>query len=340
MDIYPTGARALQPDWPDARFNVSGMFAFDDLVLDFIDLVRRTLDCRVPIVSLHGAPAVPWNAGRLVRDPFDLRQFPARLEALAAMGLGCHLTFTNHLLAASDLQDPAGNFLLDCIARRPALNAVIVNSELLSQYIASRHPNLAQVASITKVVAEKGRGNVAYYKELGQRFWRYVVHPDDVHDRRVLDQLDREKAEIIINECCNRQCALRTRHYDLVAQAQKSRGRAASPPICLQPPDPPELASDTTRTCELAHSEMKAIYDMGFRNFKLQGRAANFFIVAYDLAYYMLEPNFAAPNTYRRVLGNPNFLRLAGSAPLPPPPAPMPQAAPMPQVAFFLPVWK
>jgi hypothetical protein len=331
VDTYPTGAQALQRDWPDAQFNVSGMFAFDDLLLQFIDLVRRTLNCRLPIVSLHGAPAVPWNAGRLVRHPFDLQQLPATLDKLAALGLGCHLTFTNHLLTASDLQDPAGNFLLDCLARRPDLNTVIINSELLSQHIARRYPNLRQVASITKVVVEKGRGNVAYYQQLGRRFYRYVVHPDDVHDPRLLDQLDREQAEIIINECCNRQCALRSRHYDLVAQAQKSPASPARPPICLQPPDAPELASDTTRTCELAHSEMKALYDMGFRNFKLQGRAASFYVVAFDLVHFLLEPDFAAPAIYRRVLKTPAFLRPAGSAPVhSPPPA-------KPQITFQLP---
>lgn len=322
MDTYPTGDQALHRDWPDARFNVSGMFAFDDLILQFIDLVRRTLECRLPIVSLHGAPAVPWNAGRLVRHPFDLQQLPATLDKLAARGLGCHLTFTNHLLTASDLQDPAGNFLLDCIARRPDLNTVIINSDLLSQHIARRYPNLRQVASITKVVTENGRGNVAYYRELGQRFYRYVVHPDDVHDPRLLDQLDRDQAEIIINECCNRHCALRARHYNLVAQAQKAPGHAAQPPICLQPPDPPERVSDTTRTCELAHSELKAIYDLGFRNLKLQGRAASFFILAYDLCYFMLEPDSAAPAIYRRVLKDPRFLRPAASIPRPAPAKP------------------
>lgn len=316
MHTYPIGPRALHRDWPDARFNVSGLFIYDDLILNLIRLVQDTLNCRLPIASLHGSPPVPWNAGRIMPPRVPNPQQPSP-DVLASMNLGCQLTFTNHLLTERDLQDPAGNALLDILARRPDLNGVIVNSDLLSRHIARRHPNLPQIASITKVAIENGRGNAAYYKELGQRFHRYVVHPDDVHNPRLLEQLDRAKAEILINETCVRDCALRARHYDLIAQAQKSPAATSYKGECLQPADPPAAVSDTQRDCALAHSEMKALYDMGFRNFKLQGRAAQFFfILAYDIAYYMLEPDFAAPSTCRWLLKNPNFLRGAdGSMP-------------------------
>ena len=96
---------------------------------------------------------------------FDPASAAARLDNLNSRGLSCFPTFTNHLLESGDLGDPACNLLLDTIALRPHLNAVIVNSELLSRYIAGRHPGLRQIASVTKVVAEGGRGNAALYNE-------------------------------------------------------------------------------------------------------------------------------------------------------------------------------
>jgi hypothetical protein len=52
------------------------------------------------------------------------------------------------------------------------------------------------------------------------------------------------------------------------------------------------------RSCALSRSEMKAVYDMGFRHFKLQGRAARLAAFCYDLARYTLEPDFAQPFAY------------------------------------------
>ena len=48
------------------------------------------------------------------------------------------------------------------------------------------------------------------------------------------------------------------------------------------------------RNCNITPNELKSLYDMGFRNFKIQGRADNTFVFAYDRRY-TLEPDCAAP---------------------------------------------
>jgi hypothetical protein len=321
-DALPWGGAARHPDWPDARFNVSGMFCFDRGILDFLKLARQVFDCRVGIEAVHGAPFVLWNGGRY--DPtvtFDPASLPARLEGLYAQGIGCFLTFTNQLLEPADLGDRACNFLLDSIALRPDLNGVIVSSDLLSNYIARRHPSLRQIASVTKVVAEGGRGNAAYYNELGKRFFRYVVHLDDYRDRRLLDGLDRTKAEIIVNENCSRDCGRRAEHYELTARIHRrlAGGRAAP---AGAPRDPERIGAEQeltrfmaecparwldrqlperSRSCNLTRRELKALYDMGFRHFKIQGRDNVPYCFVYDLARYTLEPGCAAPLVYHKL---------------------------------------
>jgi hypothetical protein len=321
-DGFPLGSAALHPDWPDARFNVSGMFAWDPGIVYFLRLTELRLGCRVGIEAVHGAPFVLWNGGRLNKSlEFDPAGLSARLESLYAQGVGCFLTFTNQLLDAGDLDDAQCNFLLDSIALRPELNGVIVGSDLLSESIARRHPGLRQIASVTKVVAERGRGKAAYYKELGKRFYRYVVHLDDYQDRRLLDQLDRTKAEIILNENCLRDCPRRARHYELTArmhklfvhrQAVATGGsgdallRRAEQELqqflaeCpMQRPD--RRAEERGRTCNVTRNELKSLYHMGFRHFKIQGRDNIPFCFAYDLTRYTLEPGFAAPYIYKQL---------------------------------------
>jgi hypothetical protein len=303
----PTGLTALHPDWPEGRFTVSGLFAFDPLLVNYLHIVEKQFGVRPPVDFVHGAPAVIWNAGRVSANALDAARFRVVLENLYARNVGVFLTFTNHLLDQGDLGDGACNFLLDVVAKRPDLSGVIVSSDLLAGYIARRHPALRQVASITKVSVEGKRGDVGYYEDLGKRFWRYIVHPDDVHDPRVLERLDRGKAEIIVNEHCRRECPMRPEHYERIAAAQRAGPRGPLPPgkvpiplcdTCLLVESGAGDAGGHQRSCALSTSELKAIYGMGFRHFKLQGRAAKLAAFCYDLARYTLEPDFAQPFAY------------------------------------------
>ena len=320
-DGFPLGIAALHPGWPEGRFNVSGMFSFDQIVLFFLKVVQLGFGCRAGIETIHGAPCVLWNGGRFTGQEFNAVDLAARLDCLYPWGVGCFPTFSNHLLEAGDLADANGNFLLDALARRPDLNGVIVNSELLSKYIAARYPSLRQVASVTKVTAEGGQGKAAYYNELGKRFYRYVVHMDDCQDPRLLDQLDRTKAEIILNEDCLRGCSMRAHHNEVVARLHKSLGDrhwavagASGETLLLRRRAEEELRQFLTacpvqllnrqmierqRNCNLTPNEVQTLYNMGFRHFKLQGRADNTFVFAYDLVRYTLEPDCAAPLVYK-----------------------------------------
>ena len=323
-DKFPVGNAALHPDWPEGRFNVGAMFVFEGVVLLFVDVVQKWFGCRVAVENIHGAPTVLWNGGRFTPLRYDRARFSANLENLYNRGIGCFLTFTNQLLEAGDLNDADSNCLLDIVAQRPDLNGVIVNSDLLSNYIAGRYPSLRQVASVTKVVAEGGRGKVSYYNDLGKRFYRYVLHWDDCRDVRLLDQLDRTKAEIIVNERCVRGCTLRARHYEVIAQMHRHSGsrhvavttghddalvkrRAAEQELAeflaLCPAEPmSRQIGKQQRNCTLTRNELKSLYGLGFRHFKIQGRSDNSLSFLYDLAHFTLEPACAAQLVYKAIL--------------------------------------
>lgn len=300
----PLGAGAGHPDWPQALFNVSGLFGHDPLLLRFVAIVEQKFEFRVPLETLHGAPGMRWNAGRPSRARFDLQTFQNCLQSLYARNIGVCPTFTNHLIDDNDLADPVGNQILEIVSQRPDLNGVIVTSDLLSGYIARKYPDLRQIASTTKVTFEQGAGRVEYYRELGQRFSRYVIHLDDGRNYGLLDQLDREKTEIIVNENCAEGCPNRAWHYDAYGRWQKAAGTPEQHvigeelkhiiSIC---PSPLHLdrPQQRTRSCNLTRGEMKKLYDMGFRHFKLQGRADDPYTIAYDLCRFTLDPDFAAP---------------------------------------------
>jgi collagenase-like PrtC family protease len=158
---------------------------------------------------------------------------------------------------------------------------------------------------------------------------------DDCQDPRLLDQLDRTKAEIIVNENCLRDCPRRARHYELTARVHQSlgdrQGVAAGGPgntllerqIAEQELE--QFMADCTarylnrqvnkqaRNCNLTPNELKSLYDMGFRYFKIQGRDNIPYCFAYDLTRYTLEPGVAAPLVYKMLCAV--ILRSLGTAP-------------------------
>lgn len=323
-EALPQTAGALHPDWPEARFNLSGMFTQHGLILELIKIMEQAFECHLPIASVHGAPGVLWNAGRPIEKSFNPATFQSVLDAFYARNIGYFPTFTNHHLDAADLRNPLCNYLLDCIAKRPELNGVIVSSDLLSRYIADKYPALPQVVSIIRVTLDRGQGRADYYRKLGERFHRYVVHPDDCRNPELLDQLDRDKAEIILNENCAIHCPSRPRHYDVYARWQKAIS-GGQPAITLNSFTPAserqmlewemrqimdqcgspmdlECLIRRKRNCNLTDAETRIVYDLGFRHFKLQGRSDFPHFYAYDLTRYLLEPHLVAPVVYKTLL--------------------------------------
>jgi collagenase-like PrtC family protease len=159
---------------------------------------------------------------------------------------------------------------------------------------------------------------------LGKRFYRYVVHAEDCQDAKLLDQLDRTKAEILVNETCLRGCPRRDRHFELIARLHKdlrdNQFVVAGGPgdtllkrrltlqeleqfaaACQAMPYDRQIGK-RQRNCNLTSNELKSVYDMGFRHFKIQGRNDHPLVFAYDLTRYTLEPGCAAPLVYKVLL--------------------------------------
>ena len=297
-DIF-RGKAALHPLWPDVRWNVSGLCIHERILLNAFLVMAYRYECPLPIESIHGAPAVPWNSGRLNRTPPRLGPFTKIADLLTRERIGTYLTFSNHQLEREHLDDPTCNQMLEIIDNGSGLNGVILASDLLYDYIRDRHPGLKVTASIVKVTMEDGRGNADYYHALTSRFDSVMLHPDDGVDLDLLAQLDRDKTEILVNENCAANCTVRKQHYELMAN-QQLRGRpedarATREHETTRCPMPSMHLDGHRRSCNLSEEELKAIHDMGFRRFKLQGRADTEQSFAYDILRYMLDPTRVCP---------------------------------------------
>ncbi len=311
----PRGQAALHPLWPDARWNISGLFVHDTTLLAFLTLLKDRYDCTPCIDGVHGAPNVLWNSGRpnKVDVPKD-ENIQGMVDFYNTRNIGVYFTFSNHLLHAAALDDPVCNHMLKFLNNGRGLNGVILASDILYDHVRSRFPDLKLTASIVKVAVEGGQGKRDYYASQCQRFDSVMLHPDDAFRLDLLDDLDREKMEIIVNENCVRHCAIRPLHYEMMVRQYHERVQARAEGrvfdedaaqkelhddkgnVCLLP----ALRLDGhNRSCNLAEDELEPIYELGYRRFKLQGRGDAFAAFIFDLTRFLLEPRLLHPVVYK-----------------------------------------
>ncbi len=276
-----SSATCLHPLWPQALWDVSGAFARDALLLQFHDHCRRHLGFS-PYDCVHGSPLFSWNSGRVRAD---LQRSKAELDRACAAyvqrGISVDLTFTNVLLTEKDMSNPAGNSLLQYFSEnnRGMHHAVIIGSEALYEHVRKNYPTLRTVSSILRITCDGGRGKADAYRALAERYDKVMVHPDDVMNFALLEQLEnKDQYELIINEYCMRNCPLRPFHYRTLSQQaldylghddrdfQRALSRNGCRHYCGMLGDP------KVDVVALSTPEIQRLYDMGFRRFKLQGR--------------------------------------------------------------------
>ncbi len=60
----PHGQDILNPEWPDAKWDVGGLFVHDDNIFQLLDNIKQRYDCVLPITSVFGCYNVRWQGGR------------------------------------------------------------------------------------------------------------------------------------------------------------------------------------------------------------------------------------------------------------------------------------
>ncbi len=333
-DSLPSGKDILNPICPEAKWDVSGLFVFDNFFHSLIQTGRKIFDCDLPIESIHGCYPLMWNNGR--STPVAAESWGDRkkhgpepvLESwqICPFPVGCYLTFSNHLVKEEHLEDPSSNWLLDLLVKHNSNhnNGVIVASDILSNYIRQKYPELKQKASIVKSAVETPkveRRTFDYYNELSERYDRIMLHPDDGFNipllKKIADSGKMEQYEIIVNENCVKDCSVRKSCYQSIGKDAITGWHGQFHFVDSYPehdaeddnPDPkcgrmnyfhsdPKYRT-AKRSGNFTLKELEEIYDMGFRHFKLQGRDDQWTFMRYDFIRYVLESDQIGPRWFK-----------------------------------------
>lgn len=294
-------ASILHPDWPEARWHISGLYNYRTFLRIFTN--QMNAHKLLPAVgAFHGCPDLPWNGGHLNANVpnVDSAKF---FTALNKNNMGVFLTFTNLALEKQHLSHPEANLILEQLDEACGLNGVIVVSDLLSDYIRNKKPGLKQICSYEKGLFENPEGAVDWYKKMQERFDRVIVFPDHAFNLELLDQLDRDRTEILVNDECVYRCPTRRRHLTAISRFNIQRSPklleelkeikqnhcAGEFAIISEKKNPAHV-----RPCFLRYQELKTIYDMGFRNFRICGRRKSIFGLAWNVTHFVYNPGLAS----------------------------------------------
>ncbi len=309
----PCGNDILNPEWPEAMWDVGTLFLYDNEIINFFDVIQKKYECSLPIESVFGCYNVMWSGGRnagSAGSPWNHIGWTPEilLKAHNEREIGTTFTFSNSLLKEKNLTDPSSNYLLNLLAKQNyKKNAVTVTCDVLSDYIRKKYPDLKQKASIVKSSIEMPKKRTfEYYDNLFEKYDLVYLHPDDNFNLKLLKKIAEsgkvDRYILLINENCARNCTIRNNHYDEISRVFVDGWHGmfnfTNVDQIHDPSHPNSICEKHTKpkmkSCTLSKAEFKEIYDLGFRSFKLQGRGDGWGTMLNNFSLWVVEQDCMA----------------------------------------------
>ena len=292
-----------------ARFHIPDFYTHFALNLNLIDMLNEHPEYfydDIEIASCYGCfPPALWNGGRAIGGVANPNRIQSTIKEFNDRNVPIRYTFTNPTLTENDLKDAFCNSL--CKSAENGFNEIIVNLPFLESYVREKYPKYPIVSSTVKQIKDLD----ALIEELEKDYKLVVLDynwNNDFEKLATIPEKYRERCEILINPYCTPNCARRGEHYQVLGRCQRrcSQRHLASFAGIKNGPDPMQEAIDFN--CKNADFNFYQItgfktfinnqdiytkyMDMGFCNFKIEGRVLNKPNVVESYVYYMVKPEY------------------------------------------------
>ena len=276
----------------DATSTVSLSITLADVIRSKPEYFREDFK----IASFFGSPAVIWNGGRLILGNFYPEREKTIIDGYNSRGIPYRFTFTNPSVTKEALGDRDCNMLLDMADN--GMNEVIVNSPLLEEYIRKTHPNMKITSSTCKCITDIDDVK----KELAEPYSLVVLDYNFNNDFEKLEKLtpeERKRCEILVNPSCVPKCPRRKEHYKYIGDVMMKLNDIRK----MQPDEMRKYVEwdckyrafnpyehTPSKLCISPEDVFTKYSDMGFENFKIEGRATNLMVLCEQLVMYLAKP--------------------------------------------------
>lgn len=257
----------------------------------------------VKIGSCFGEfPPSMWNGGRNSRgDQCGPEYINMVIQSLNSWGVPVRFTYTNTSIEEEDLADPHCNACLQMAHN--GMNGVIVVSDLLEAYVRKNYPKMNIISSTCKGI----RGIDGVNEELKKGYELVVLDYSLNNKFEELEKIeDKGRCEILVNSGCTPNCPMRGAHYKNLSQNQKIIVKNMKRPREQWEPQNPweykgcsgaqNVYSIQNFSSYVSPEDIWEKYvPMGFRNFKIEGRSDNIFVVVEAYIHYLVKPEHQGP---------------------------------------------
>jgi collagenase-like PrtC family protease len=236
------------------------------------------------IAAAYGCfPGNIWNGGRVIIGLASKKDIQYAIQEYNSRGIAIRYTYTNPCLEQIHLLDTYCNLCMQMADN--GQNEVLVNSDLLEDFIRVNYPNYKIISSTTKCLYDLE----LIQKEL-KKDYHLVVLDSAMNNTEKLFELDhKEKIELIVNHYCADNCPRRKEHYRLVGKAQLEYDSVVFPCENIR-----RTFKEIQNNKSFISPDM--IYDKyltaGFHNFKLDGRGFKKDKIIESFAYYLAKPEY------------------------------------------------
>lgn len=294
-----------------ANFHIPDFWKHCDLNLNLLDMMKAHPEYfrDVKIVSTYGcfAPAL-WNGGRAIAGHTPKEEVKWTIEEFNKRGVPIRYTFTNPTLTEADLRDPFCNRI--CRLAENGFNEIIINAPFLEKYIREKYPKFPLTSSTVKQIED--------YDELMREFEKdyklVVLDYNWNNDFEKLDRIPKElrkRCEILINPYCIPHCPRRKEHYQVLGRCQRCASdmdeQIMMNPLRTRANSQDPLKEATEFGCKntlmnfyqvmnyktfITRELLDKYLEMGFDNFKIEGRVLSSPNVVESYVYYLVKPEY------------------------------------------------
>lgn len=246
----------------------------------------------INIYCTYGSfPFSIWDGGRIFLQYQQASK--ESIEEIKAFNdfynIKTRLVCTNPILEEQHLFDDFMNLVLElCYDNQ---SEIVINSDLLKNYILQNYPNYSLISSTTKRITNKED----LIKELENPDYKMICLDYDFNNNfKILNSIPnnlKNKCEFLVNAICPPGCPTRKKHYDLNGAHMLSYGKQYSitcgiKKVSLDPENEKRKSIITTEQIE------KKYLPNGFENFKIEGRTFSNEVLLGHYVKYLVKPEY------------------------------------------------
>lgn len=271
------------------NFYIPDFYHRYDLNIKLITLMKEHPEYfydNINIGAVYGTfPGAIWNGGRWLGGITTSDNMMATVESFNDLGVPIRFTFTNCLLEDTHVYDAYCNLIMK--HANNGKNEVLVNSPVLEQYLRDKYPDFKYILSTTRCERDVDKINEACSK------YDFVVmdYRDNPNDDFLSRLTNKDHIEILINAYCSPLCSQRLKHYSFLADKQLNFLGCSDSIKCDAPYKSffDILPYPTVIKVEDLYGKY---VDMGFSNFKIEGRTLHPMDLIESYVYYLVKPEF------------------------------------------------